>query len=287
MTFVPFDATEDEVAARQVLRPGVPRSMRAPLLTWIVRGMARDYGTVDMSVFHDMENNLDFSFGLPPTVSGALDMAYARTLLNELNDQVLLRVVDYRLSKVSGFEGSDVTLQEILQQGRSQYGVVQRDHSFRLSLVLPEGVQSATEQVIAESGVAGRLLGEAWEKLYDLTPDDSAAYALAVKAVEAAALPALGISKATASVSDAIRKIEASGASWMLPFKREHTQYPSREVLLAMLKSLYRGQRDRHGSADYSAVTHEEAEAATLMAVTLVGLFARDLVQERDPEAYG
>jgi hypothetical protein len=30
MDFVPFDATEEEVAARQVLRPGVPDSMRNP-----------------------------------------------------------------------------------------------------------------------------------------------------------------------------------------------------------------------------------------------------------------
>jgi hypothetical protein len=54
-----------------------------------------------------------------------------------------------------------------------------------------------------------------------------------------------------------------------------------------MLKSLYRGQRDRHGSAAYSDVTHDEAKAAVLLSVTLVGWFAGDLVQERDPKTYG
>lgn len=84
-----------------------------------------------------------------------------------------------------------------------------------------------------------------------------------------------------------MRAIERREATWRLPFKREHTEYLSRDVLLGMLKSLYRGQRDRHGSDAYSDVTPEEAEAAVLMAVPLVGWFARGLIEERDVATFG
>lgn len=287
MEFLPFDATEDEVAARQVLRPGVPDTMRKPLVTWIWTQMRSDRGYVRPTQLHDIENNLDISFGLNPAFSGFIDESEFRKLINTLEGQQLLRVADLLLFKAGKFGRNHQNLGRLLADGRSQYEVLQRDTSYRLAARLPEGVQEAAEALMDKADTAGLLLRKAWSKLYDLDPDDSGAYAAAVKAVESAALPVLGISKETATISDAVRAIEKKNAVWRLPFTREHTEYPSRDVLLGMLKSLYRGQRDRHGSASYSDVTHDEAEAAVLMAVTLVGWFSRNLVQERDAETYG
>jgi hypothetical protein len=135
-------------------------------------------------------------------------------------------------------------------------------------------VQQAARTLIAQGGSAGQLLANAWAYVHDLNPDNSGAYWNAVKAVEAAALPALSITKTSATVSDAIRTIERKDAAWCLPFQREHTEYPSRTVLLGMLKSLYR-----------SDVTHDEALAAVLIVSDLGGTLHRwpcDGTRQRD-----
>ncbi|PFG34851.1 hypothetical protein [Sanguibacter antarcticus] len=286
MEFVPFDASEDEVAARQVLRSGVPTSMRAPITNWIWHQMASPQGFVKPYAMHTIENNLDISFGFDSTFTGVLEKKVFLTLLGKRDARNLLRIADWLLAQAGSRGTKHIALQAVLRQGRSQYEVVLRDSSYRLALRLPEGVQAAAEQVM-DLGTPGTLLRRAWSKLYDIDPDPSGAYSAAVKAVEAAALPALGISRPTATISDAVRAIERREATWRLPFKREHTEYLSRDVLLGMLKSLYRGQRDRHGSDAYSDVTPEEAEAAVLMAVPLVGWFARGLIEERDVATFG
>lgn len=287
MDFIPFDATEEEIADRQVLRSGVPDTMRKMLTTWVWGQIKSDRGYIYPKQLHEIENNLDVSVGLNPEYSGLLNESEVRKFMGNLSGQELLRVADLLLFARGKWVRNQAALSDLLREGRSAYEVVERDTGYRLAPRVPEGVQIAAESLMQEAETGGLLLKKAWVKLYDLEPDDSAAYSAAVKAVEAAALPVLGISKETATISNSVRPIEKKDASWRLPFIREHTEYPSRDVLLGMLKSLYRGQRDRHGSAAYSDVTHDEAEAAVLMAVTLVGWFSRGLVQERDTETFG
>jgi hypothetical protein len=287
MNFVPFDATEEELEERQVLRPGVPKSMRASLTSWVLRQLSSDGRWVYVSKFHELENNLDIDFHLRNDLTGVTDADQTKKLLYSLTERELLRVVDYSLAEKGRYSANQDTLKKVLADGRSMYEPVQREESYRLASRVPEGVHAAAEQMMALETSAGLLLRKAWSKVYDLEPDDSGAYAAAVKSVEAAALPALGIDKETGTVANAIRAIEAKEATWRLPFKREHTEYPSKDVLLGLLKSIYRGQRDRHGNVTYSDVTHQEAQAAVLLAVTLVGWFSGDLVQERDTTTFG
>lgn len=284
MDFIPFDASEEEVAARAVLRPGVPQPMRKPLTSWILSTMDTEHGYVYAERFHDLENSLDLDMNLNPAFTGLIGKEKTRRVLGQLNERDLLRVADHQLFMT--YRPATAALEKVLRAGRSKWTVVQREGKPRLGERMPEGVRVAAEQVMTGEGAPGALLRKAWNKVHDLEPDDSGAYAAAVKAVEAAALPVLGIDKETATVADAVRAIEKRDASWRLPFLREHTEYPSRDVLLGMLKSLYRGQRDRHGSEAYRDVTHDEAEAAVLMAVTIVGFFSGGLVAERDTDAY-
>jgi hypothetical protein len=287
MDFVPFDATEEEAADRQVLRPGVPKSMRPSLTSWVLRQLSTDGRWVYASKFHELENNLDIDFNLRNDLTGAIDANQTKSLLFNLTERELLRVVDYSLAEKGRFSANEGTLKKVLADGRSMYEPVQRTNCYRLASRVPEGAHDAAEQLMALETSAGLLLRKAWSKVYDLEPDDSGAYAAAVKAVEAAALPALGIDKDIGTVDTAIRAIQAKDSTWRLPFKREHTEYPSKDVLLGLLKSIYRGQRDRHGNVTYTDVTHQEAQAAVLLAVTLVGWFSGKLVQERDIAAFG
>lgn len=286
MEFVPFDATEAEVAERQVLRDGVPTTMRSALLSWIVSTISSQ-GYVYPRQLHLLENNLDLSFDLNPQFTGLLSDDQTLGFLMKLEGRDLLRVADFRLFRGGKYSGAADKLDALLREGRSKYQVVARDSCYRLEERVPEGVRLAAEALMSTVAVAGSLLATAWRKVYDLEPDDSGAYAAAVKAVETSAFTALGIDATdSANMSTVVRAIEAKNATWRLPFKREHTEAPSRDVLLGMLRSLYKGQRDRHGSLAYADVSHDEAEAAVLMSVSLVGWFANGLVEKRDIEAF-
>lgn len=285
MTFVPFDATPQEAGQWAVLRPGVPKSMRPMLVTWLWQSfkLYRQPWT-NISALRETENALDVDFNLNDEYTGSVDERQFRGLLSNVDDRDLLRIADYRLYEG---EGSHHSLSELLQKGRSQYHVVETTETgrlrHRLSSKLPEGVQDAAQSIADSTTTAGQLLRKALENVYEVNPQDSAAYLYAVRAVETAAFKALGITGLNATLGNAIRAIEAKDARWRLPFLREHSQYPSKDLLVGMLKSLYKGQRDRHGSEAYSDVTHDEAEGAVLLAVTLVGWFSRGLVVERDP----
>ncbi|TXL60845.1 hypothetical protein [Aeromicrobium terrae] len=285
MSFVPFDVTDEEASDWKVLRPGVPPTMRPALITWLWKSV-QNKGSVYPSKLHTWSNALDIDFSLNPEYSGLLNQVEFRKFLMRISDRDLLRLIDYRLYEDS--YGADATgLSEILVIGRSKYHVVKKDGGARLATRVPEGVQVAAETVMSAKSPAGELLSKAWNAVYDLEPNDSAAYAYAVRAVESASFVALQITDSNATLGHSIRTIEKADANWRLPFLREHSQFPSKELLVGMLKSLYKGQRDRHGSEAYSDVTHDEAEGAVLLAVTIVGWFARGLVVEREEERFG
>lgn len=285
--FTPFDATPEDLEARQVLRDGVPETMRASLLTWL-RDRVVVEGSARVGLLRDIENNCDLTLGVGAL--GYLDGIAATRILSRLNGRQVLSVAHYLLYTLPNYQNAAYgreSLERLLADGRSKWtvGKTATEH-WGLVARVPAGVQVAAEALFTIDGSAGQLLATAWGEVHDLHPRDSSGYAYAVRAVEAASLPALGVTGDTATLGNAIRAIERKDATWRLPFKREHTEYPSKDVLLGMLKSLYRGQRDRHGSEAYSDVTHDEALAAVYMAVTLVGLFSGGLVQERDPSAF-
>lgn len=60
---------------------------------------------------------------------------------------------------------------------------------------------------------------------------------------------------------------------WTLSI-RDHQHAPSGEMVVMMCRNLYRGHTDRHGHADYSDVTHDEALIALSLAAPLVDWFA-------------
>ncbi len=115
--------------------------------------------------------------------------------------------------------------------------------------------------------------------MHGLEVKDSSAYALAVRAVESAAVAVVMPNKRDATLGNVIGQMK-SDADWRLPF-REHREAPSAEVLLGLLRTLWVGHRDRHGGVDYSDVTHEEARAAVVLAATLVEWFTSGAVRRR------
>jgi len=144
---------------------------------------------------------------------------------------------------------------------------------------VPEGVTDAVAAAIQHPD-GGKRLAEAWATIFGLNPNPSYAYALAIKAVEDAAIPVVCPKKKDAILGDVIGDLD-NNPRWHLPHKREHTNAPAREVLVSMLRMIYRGQHDRHGGMPVvrSDMGQAEAESAVMLAVTLVGWYGTGKVQ--------
>jgi hypothetical protein len=188
--------------------------------------------------------------------------------------------IDFLLSRLQLDASPVAKLEDLLLESGSGWSTGVRAGRPGLVPRLPEGVVDAAAAVV-QYGDAGRRLAEAWAATFGIDPDPSNGYRLAVVAVEHAAIPVVPTGKAEPTLGDVIRTIER--ATWKLPHLREHDLAPSHDVLVAMLRMLWRGHHDRHGgpsAVGVPAVTQDEAESAVLLAVTLVAWFETGKVQE-------
>jgi len=84
--------------------------------------------------------------------------------------------------------------------------------------------------------------------LYGLTPNPGTAYRLAIVAIEDAAVPVVSPTNARATLGTVLKQLEEQG-DWELPMLREHSDAPSRSIVIGMLRMLWHGQHDRHRGA--------------------------------------
>ncbi|MBX9151808.1 hypothetical protein HCG77_28960 [Rhodococcus qingshengii] len=168
----------------------------------------------------------------------------------------------------------------MLVEAGSAWKVGVRAGRLGLEKRVPEGVQVAAESTFAITGNAGRQLAEAWAAAFGVDPDPSKAYSRAVKAVEDAAIPVVSPLNGNATLGTVIRDIENQG-DHKLPMTREHPNAIQGDVLVGMLRVLWVGQHDRHGNSALPPVSQEEAEAAVVLAVTLVDWFATGKIKRR------
>lgn len=141
--------------------------------------------------------------------------------------------------------------------------------------VATEAQEAATSAMSAQDTAAVHLRN-AWHDIYGRKPDPSDGYREAVKAVEAIAHPVVSPSDDSATLGKMVAAIRSKPSKWASVLR--HPQDPEAQVLnvLAMMDSVWKGQHDRHGTADESKpldVSAAEAEAALAIAVTLVHLF--------------
>jgi hypothetical protein len=276
--WVPFGLTDNEAERYKVLVDGVPKRLREPLIAWLKHTLASsDYPyAVKNAATRDIEMLTDIGIGVPG--DPYIDWENYTALLRKIGEQDLLRVVDAVLStEWYGIRRDE--LDKILATGKSKWQVGERYGKPGLVARVPEGVQGMVEDTISSTGAAGQILARAWGKVHALQPDDSGAYADAVRAVETAAHPHVEPDNDDATLGGMAGVMRNQG-DWRLPL-REHQHAPTGEMLVAMMRSLYRGHADRHGKDDYRDVTHEEAEAGVVLAAVLVAWFASGAVQRR------
>ena len=272
---------DEEIAEYSALHEDIPGHLETSLWSWVrdaVTVPAATYASAysDSELVRQFERILQVPIKWPHNrtdVIWAIQQAYLDRPIRDI-----WRLVDWLLGHGHAHGG---TLKQYLLQSGSAYTVEAADNgkSYLVKRV-PEGVQDAATAAFRHAN-AGRRLAKAWEAAFGVEPDPTKAYAEAVKAVEDAAIPVVPTGKQEPTLGDVIRAID--GGTWRLPHLREHNLAPSHDVLVAMLRMLWRGHHDRHGgpsTVGVPAVTPEEAESAVILAVTLVGWFATGKVQQ-------
>lgn len=275
--WVPFGLDEGERDQYLVLVAGVPTWLREPLLEWAVPTL------LDGNFTHTgrlLEAEMATRLPLGAQAGDRQYHAAIRSRLRAFSDEQLLRLVDYLIGGRSTPTGQPARqLAAIFQAGRSKWTVGDRLGRAGLVERVPAGVQTSVEGTIANSDSAGEVLARAWAHVHGLERNDSSAYADSVRAVEIAAIKVVQPNHSTATLGTVLGQMKADG-DWRLPL-REHTDAPGPELVLAMGRTLWHGHRDRHGSTNYSDVTHEEARAAVVLAASLVEWFTSGALARR------
>lgn len=264
-----------------VLHEGIPDWMWSGLLRWVEDRLTGAYGMSDerlQMVERRLRTQLDWARGLNSAWRSLRDqMSSDPELALDLLSLLVASQHGYRdrqnlevLNGVLGTAGSawHVRLNE---NGTGQFE----------RRIGQEQVERF--QVISAEGRHGQHLRTAWTKLYGRDPEASTAYSEAVKAVESAGAQVISPDNDQTTLGQMISHFRDKPSKWLVPFGESPEQ--GQTVLLEMMKAVWHGQYDRHGTPDAarpSSVSVPEAEAALHTAITLVHMFASGLVSRAE-----
>lgn len=271
-------------ATHHALVDGIPLYMVSPLRAWFVD----EYSFVASGTYRrafrlDRMERYDLAARSAPYVE--LLRGYGpETLFERLTAEEALQIIDWTVfdnASEPHTKQRNEKLDGILKAGSSKWKVGMRDGVVGLEERVPQGVQDAAEAVMAKPGHAGKLLSEAWHAAFGINPDPERAYAKAIKAVEAAAIPVVSPKNKGASLGTVVAQMRDQG-NWKLDLTREHATHTTQQVVLGMAQALWTGQNDRHaGQPGYTPSTPAEAEAAVMLAVPLVQWFSSGAIARR------
>lgn len=261
------------------LHDGIPSWLAPSFWAWVRGQFSRSSSggrmvLLNTDLLHQAERVLRFTVGYEGV---GLD-----TGVNHLRTAVIrrgweLKLADFLLSS-QGLYAHPEEVRDMLEEAQSLWTVGTRAGKPGLIKRVADGVQVAAEATMRTAGHAGARLAEAWAAAFGFDPDPSKAYLLAVKAVEDAAIPVVLPNDQNATLGKVIARMRDLPYSFAVP--RERGEVTSQAVLLSMLSLLWNGQGDRHGGLPDASVSisQADAEAAVLVAVPLVQLFASESV---------
>lgn len=299
-----------------ILVEGVPKWLRPSLWHWL-EGRLLGYGGSGMRAFvQRMERKLRRDLGsqhitrdeasywgdmvkvdkTPPAV------ARLHTVLNG-DDDLFLEAVDLALHQHTSQSGArdvrnpDVAqlkygpevwaLSGILDQGGSIWSVM---WPFPKPGYLARRATQVTQQQVANMasghGRPGDHLTEAWRFVFGRSPNPSSGYKEAVRAVEAAAKPALLPREKTATLGKMYPALRDGWKNFVVELGGIELRPQERAVIVAdMMRLLWKGEFDRHGTDEEDVpptVSQEQAEAAAHMALLLVEWFQTGAVRRAE-----
>lgn len=278
--WTPLGATEEELETFLTLREGLPDYMMEAVIGWIRARKANERGYVSWGFLIDFQTASKTPLGVPDgTRSGFTDLA---AFLRKLRPQTMANLLDFILGTIplKGYDGWIGPLEKVLATGGSSWAVGVRGGRNGLVARMPSSVVDVVAAVTSASDRAGVKLAQAWDKAYGPDAEPTDAYVAAIRAVEILICPLVSPKSDRATLGTVIRDLRNQGGSWSFAMKHGDGTDTSTEVV-AVLQLLWKGQNDRHGSGDYADVTIEEAQAAVLLASTIVGWLAKGMLRRK------
>lgn len=286
MEWMPLSQRSGESPGQLGPHEGVPDWLVHSLSDWCDR---RFWRRADLGYARDKErlNRVERRLKLKlPT--GSFESRLEALMRTVHEDPVLfIDLVELLLSEIEPNRYSDeykdaAHLARCLAEAGSVWRVAERDQAFTLERRLDEEVAQAVEQVLQVPDRPGQLLRRAWQAVYGRRKEASTAYREAVRAVEAAAKPAVLPNDRVATLGKMIKAIRDAPQKW--EFVLQARAGDSVGMVLATMELLWTAQLDRHGTDDPStplAVSDLEAESAVHLAVTLVHWFRIEAFRRR------
>jgi hypothetical protein len=278
------DPTEE-----QALVSGVPAWMRRPLKGWLRSATHYTTGGRVRQVVADLDLLRAFDSKMRMErllVSNVLEDRNFSTLEDVLmaNQEIYFQLLDFLVHHHSDPSHGDpdhlTSLEEVLLESGSQWKVGSRNGNAGLEHRVPLGVQLAAEAAIDTPGHAGQLLAEAWRGAFGVHPNPETSYRNAVLAVEAASIPLVSPNNRGATLGTVFAQMRDQ-RDWALEIRKQHQDYPAPAVLLGMIQMLWAGQGRHAGQPDWTPNTQAEAEAAVMLAVSLVQWFSSGAIARR------
>ncbi|PYI65928.1 hypothetical protein CVV68_16100 [Arthrobacter livingstonensis] len=272
MAYIPFDATEEEIAQMSIIREGIPTILAEPLKNWLAESLfvRSGYQIKEFALELQLELNINLGFTAGPDLTSK---AFADTVFLS-DEKMIMRVLDYLLYTMPrGYRTPSEELAKYLNLYRSKYAVVLSDNMSRVGYRVTEGLEETMQEAInAADATAGKLLAEAWEYAFGLDGKAEEAMDKAVKAVERAATPIVSPNDLAPSLGKAAIVVKQQG-DWVLGLRSNDKAYPG-VTLHHMMETLWHGQHYRHVDKNSIPPTIEQARVHVMLAATLVGWFA-------------
>ncbi|MDO9496334.1 MAG: hypothetical protein Q7J48_11585, partial [Nocardioides sp.] len=215
----PLGFEGDEAATYDALHDGVPEWMAESCWGWMRRQFvgrtSSNSEVIKVQLVRDVERVCRLELGNDVTsYTGSNDVTWRNIRFRINKVDAAFRVADYLLT-LRNVTAPD-TLDKVLHESGSAWKVGERAGKAALVRRVPQGVQDNADSVMATSGDAGLKLSQAWERAFGVNPDPTGAYALAVRAVEDAAIPVIVPKQSGATLGHVIGQLAKDG-DWSLP----------------------------------------------------------------------
>ncbi len=254
------------------LRDGVPEGLQSSLRGWMAEVIEHDPWQRDEQATANSVRLIERLLDRP--------LADSTALLRECiaDPEYFLDVIDICLQ---GAPAHAERLVGIMAEARALWRPVPvRDGSWRLERHISEQLDATLDKT---KGRPRDYLKEAWRKQFGRTQQPDGAYRDAIRAIEAAIIPAMELTMTEPTLGKALGQLKANSGGYDIGF----TPVAAFDGVMAVCNSLqllWKSQFDRHGTPDDDVplnVSPEESERAVVLATAYVFALQNGLLRKR------
>jgi hypothetical protein len=281
----------EEVQDFIAVKEGIPHYAVPELLAIIIPPSSHGIKVLIPSKFLKFQTVSHQDIGIAGTGVMARSDLYAHILSlvtrSSKGQTILADLVQFELMELGLLDGSryqreaSQKIDRILRNAGSSFTVGRINNRYGLVHRIPAATIEISEHIISSAVKASDLLRRAWDNAFGRDPKPSHAYSDAVRAVEVYSCPLVSPKDVNATLGKDINVLKNAPHKWEFTMSGAGQQ-SSVEPVLAMMQLLWHSQDDRHGGAEYADVSVDQAQAAVLLASTLVGWFDRGFLTRRE-----